>query len=103
VVGKPEVITPSELQDYFRICLHQGSWLAQLACCHSTRSGSFGFAICRFALFIPTAKIEGDGCASGAQLIRKSAVDHGPSHDHTSNGQRSYPLRCGAATSAILG
>jgi hypothetical protein len=52
---------------------------------------------------MPTAKIEGDGNASSAQLIRKSAVNHGPSHDHASDGQSSYGLRCGAATSAILG
>src|SRR6266568_7232969 len=67
------------------------------------RSGSLGSAAGRFAPFAPIAKIEGDRYASSAQLIRKSAVDHGPSHDHSSDGQRSYALRCGATTSAILG
>jgi len=47
-------------------------------------SGSLGFAVFRFVLFVPTAKIERDSHAGGAQFVRKSTVDHGTSHDHAS-------------------
>ncbi len=70
--------------------------------CHAERSASFGVAIFRFALLVPAAKIEGDDHAAGAQFIRKSAVDHGPGHDHAADGQGSYALSCGAATAAVL-
>src|SRR5579864_2577137 len=66
------------------------------------RSGALGFSVLRFALFVPTAKTEGDGHAAGAQFIRESAVDHGPGHDHAADGQGSYALCCGAATAAVL-
>jgi hypothetical protein len=62
----------------------------------------FGFSAFRFALFVPAAKIEGDRHAGGAQFVRKGAVHHGASHDHASDGQRSYGPRGGAATPPIL-
>jgi hypothetical protein len=68
---------------YLRFC---ATHLVQLGRCHAARLGSFGFAAFRFALFVPAAKFESDGRAGGAQFVRKSAVDHGTSHDHAADG-----------------
>jgi hypothetical protein len=68
----------------------------------TVQSGSFGFLVSRFALFVPAAKIEGDSHAGSAQFIGKSAVDHGPGHDHASYSQGSYALCSDATTAAIL-
>ena len=46
--------------------------------------------------------MEGDGRAGSAQFICKSAVDHGPRHDHASYGQGSYALLGSAAKAAFL-
>jgi hypothetical protein len=64
--------------------------------------GSLGFAVFGFHFIVPGAQIEGDGHAGSAQLIRKSSVDHGSSHDHASCGQRSYALSSAAAPPPIL-
>jgi hypothetical protein len=66
------------------------------------RSGALGFSVFRFAFFVPATKIEGDSRAGGAQFIGKSAVNHGPGHDHASYSQVSYALCSGATTAAIL-
>src|ERR1700735_2674032 len=73
-----------------------------LMLCRTVRSESLGFPSLGFALHVPAAKIEGDSRAGGAQFIGKIAISHGPRHDHASDGQGRYALRCGATTAASL-
>jgi hypothetical protein len=63
---------------------------------------SFGLAVCRSALFVPTTKIKRNSHARGAQFVRNSAIDHRTSYDHASYGQGSYALCSRAATAAFL-
>jgi hypothetical protein len=76
--------------------------VVQLHSCHMPALGWLGFAIFRFAFFVPGAQIEGDGHAGSAQLIRKFSVDHGSGHDHASYGQCGYSLGGAAAPPPIL-
>ena len=69
-----------------RVCGSMKSRPLQLRRCRTSRFGSLGFAVFRFALSVPAAKIERDSHAGGAQFVRQSAVDHGTSHDHASDG-----------------
>jgi hypothetical protein len=52
-----------------------------------------GVAPSRLAGFLPATEVERDRHTCGTQLIRYSAIDHGPGHDHASNGERPYAAR----------
>src|ERR1700674_3803206 len=92
---------------------YAGASFCQVLCCmkwlplrlrrgRTDAFGGCGFCIFGFGGFGPTAEVEGDSHAGGAQFICKSAIDHGPGYDHASYGQGSYALRRSAATPAIL-
>jgi hypothetical protein len=68
----------------------------------AARSESLGFPGSRFAFHVPAAEIERNSRAGSAQFVGKSAISHGTSHDHASNGQGSYGLRCVATAAARL-